>query len=115
MQECRCYQDHRWQYSTIKDGRYQAVAFQCAVCRVGHLFELTWSSRASARAGYCVFPPVGNLTVSDDVALWAISTCEGTIAEMREDGIDVERAEPLVGGPRPSALGRHTNFSDAPH
>ncbi len=111
--ECR-FELHVWETSSVDQQGYRATAFRCEVCHVGNLLEWTAMPGGAVSVGYCVFPADGNMDVSQEVAMWSIATCEGTIKQMEDDGVSVIRGVPVIGGPRPAALRKHTRFDRGP-
>ena len=66
------------------------------------------------RVDYNIFSADGNIDISQAVRMWAIVMCEGLINHMRDDGVNVIRGVPVIGGPRPPALQKHTQFARLP-
>jgi len=76
---------------------------------VGHLLEMSTLPGGEVKVDYFIFPADGYDTISQEVIMWAVAVCEGTIRQMEEDGVPVRRGTPAV-GLRPDSLALHTDF-----
>lgn len=107
--ECRA-PDHVLEHSMVEGPGYQSTAMRCERCHVGYLAEMRLADDGVVRVDYFVFPADGCDTISTEMQMWAIATCDGTIKEMEADGVPVRRGIPAIGY-RPEALKMHTHFT----
>jgi hypothetical protein len=49
------------------------------------------------------------MEISREVIMWAVATCEESIAKLEQMGAPVRKSTPVIGG-RPESLRRHTDF-----
>ncbi len=101
--------DHVLTGSVIEEPGYMSVAMRCDRCHVGYVSDVRWQPGGEAHVGYHVFPADGATTISQEMLMWAVATCEKSIAQLEQMGGRVRKSKPVIGG-RPESLRRHTDF-----
>jgi hypothetical protein len=97
-------------HSIVQEPGYVSTAIRCERCHVGCLVDMRAASDGYLHAEYFVFPADGCDTISREMTMWAVETCEGSLRELEDQGVPVKRSTPVIGW-RPESLPRHTVFT----
>jgi hypothetical protein len=101
--------DHVLTASIVEEPGYTSVAMRCDRCHVGYVSDVRWQPGGEAHVAYHVFPADGATAISQEMLMWAVATCEESIAQLEQMGGRVQKSKPVIGG-RPESLRRHTDF-----
>jgi hypothetical protein len=91
---------HEWDQHHVNQSRYQEFRITCRICGAGHMLALTMKPTGEVQADIIVFAAKDESKVSRDVIRWSLLTCEGTIQEMQQDGMNIIRGKTSIPTPK---------------